>query len=258
MRLRRQRVRMLQRHWQSMARADALWAVLTDPAKTGRRWNREEFYATGRATIAAHMARLAEAAGSEGRGAREGRALDFGCGVGRLTWVLGEYFAEVVGVDLAEEMLNQARAYRTPPGGVSFVLNTRPDLRAWGEDSFDFVYSYLVLQHNPPVLMETFIREFCRVCRPGGYVMFQLPTHRVVPRRPKAWWLWLWPPVWAERAWRAFNRVAAVRGEMEVNVLPAARVRELLRVAGMREVHEWEDSSAGAEYQGILYLARKG
>ena len=121
--------------------------------------------------------------------------MDIWCGVGRLTWALHEHFAAVVGVDIAEEMLAQARAQRPATEAVQFVLNAKPDLRGWADGSFDFVYCQLVLQHNPVELMEVFVAEFCRVCRAGGYVMFQLPAERVARRAAKAWWLWLWSTV---------------------------------------------------------------
>lgn len=45
-------LRELQRNWDGLARHDAMWAVLSDPAKFGRRWDRDEFFASGRAEIA--------------------------------------------------------------------------------------------------------------------------------------------------------------------------------------------------------------
>ena len=39
-----------------------------------------------------------------------GRALDFGCGAGRLTRALAARFESVVGVDVADAMLDKARA----------------------------------------------------------------------------------------------------------------------------------------------------
>lgn len=264
MKLLKQRATILRRHWEDMARSDALWAVLTDPAKKGGGWNEAAFYETGRETIAAHVALLPAEEGAGGPGSqtdgpkkRRGRALDFGCGVGRLTWALADHFQHVVGVDISASMLGKARAHRAETGNVDFVLNTTPDLRAWADGSFDFVYSHLVLQHNPVPLIETFIGELCRVCRPGGYVMFQLPARTLHRRARKPWWMWFWPPSLVKRTWRAFNRVAVVRGVMEVNFLEADRVRQLLTEAGMIDVRAYDDLSAGPGYPGFLYLARK-
>ena len=65
----------------------------------------EEFFATGEAEFA-HVSRVAETLGRPGR---RGRALDFGCGVGRLTRALGERFESAIGVDISAGMVEQAR-----------------------------------------------------------------------------------------------------------------------------------------------------
>jgi cyclopropane fatty-acyl-phospholipid synthase-like methyltransferase len=56
-------------------------------ARKGRRWTTEEFFATGVTEIAALMA---EARGF-GLPASRRRALDFGCGLGRLTQALADH-----------------------------------------------------------------------------------------------------------------------------------------------------------------------
>ena len=69
----------LQRHWDAFGEQDPMWAILTDPARKGRRWTAEEFFATGIAEIEALMA---EARGF-GLPVDRRRALDFGCEIGR-------------------------------------------------------------------------------------------------------------------------------------------------------------------------------
>ena len=55
------------------------------------------------------------------------RALDFGCGIGRATIPLAGHFDEVVGVDVAPGMIEQARSNALAAGSdnVRFVLNER-------------------------------------------------------------------------------------------------------------------------------------
>ena len=101
-----------QQDWERLAEVDALWAVLTRPGRKGGRWDVDEFFATGEAEIA----HVFSVAASLGRPARRGRAIDFGCGVGRLTRALGTRFESALGVDISAGMIDQrATAERRVP-----------------------------------------------------------------------------------------------------------------------------------------------
>ena len=52
------------------------------------------------------------------------RALDFGCGTGRSTRFLGNLGLEVIGVDISQAMLDQARAL-DPSGEYYLVRSTK-------------------------------------------------------------------------------------------------------------------------------------
>ena len=62
--------------------------------------------------------------------------------------------------------------------GASFVVNVAGDLARFDDAAFDPGFSSIVLQHVPDrSTIERYVAEFCRVVRPGGLVMFQLPSH---------------------------------------------------------------------------------
>ena len=120
------------------------------------------------------MGRAAALALPQGRD----RALDFGCGLGRMTRALAAHFDDCVGVDISEEMVRGAREANADLGNVSFEVNHATDLRRFDDASFDLVYSMIVLQHVPDRdAIESYVREFCRIVRPGGLAVFQLPSH---------------------------------------------------------------------------------
>jgi ubiquinone/menaquinone biosynthesis C-methylase UbiE len=166
------RFRALARNWEALGDIDPLFGVLSDPTKYGGKWDVDEFFASGRAHVQKLLRTLDDARATYERGA----CLDFGCGVGRLTFALAESFARTVGVDVARPMIATARRYARPGDGCEFVLNRDPDLRQFPDATFDMVHSCLALQHIPPQISLRYVGEFFRVCRPGGLVVFQLPA----------------------------------------------------------------------------------
>ena len=160
--------------WNELATVDPYWAILTAPGKRFGGWDEDEFFATGTAWAAVvvdQMERL-------GHPRQRHRALDFGCGLGRMTRAFAQYFDECVGVDISDSMVRGAQEHNADIPGVSFVVNRASDLGRFSDSSFDFVYSTIALQHVPDRgTIEAYIREFCRVMRPEGLVAFQLPSH---------------------------------------------------------------------------------
>ncbi|MEX2661251.1 MAG: methyltransferase domain-containing protein [Vicinamibacterales bacterium] len=159
--------------WDAHAERDPLWAVLSDQGKEDRNWNVQRFFDTGVNEIAEILYQL----NVRDISATPGRALDFGCGVGRLTQALALHFPEVVGVDISSQMIKMAISLNRYPKAASFVCNQAPHLGIFGDEYFDFIYSNLVLQHIAPELTLVYVREFFRVLRPGGLLIFQSPSH---------------------------------------------------------------------------------
>ena len=70
--------------WDELGRRDAMWAVLSGPLEGRRSWNRDDFFRTGVEEVAAVLRRTTQL----GALPHLGRALDFGCGIGRLSQAL--------------------------------------------------------------------------------------------------------------------------------------------------------------------------
>jgi SAM-dependent methyltransferase len=171
----------LDRHrqdWDRLAETDALWAVLTEPGTKGGRWDVDAFFATGEAEIA----QVLRVARSHDRPSGRARALDFGCGVGRLTRALAGRFDTVVGVDVSSAMIEQAQQHNAAHPGCEFRVNGDGDLRQFDAGTFDFVYSNIVLQHLRSVPEITgYLGELLRVTRPDGLVVFGLANRVPFP-----------------------------------------------------------------------------
>lgn len=168
------------RDWEELSQLDPLFAILTEKEKQFGKWDPKEFFASGQAEIDALMKSCGIPAGDHGR------ALDFGCGVGRLSNALRLYFGDVWGVDVSSGMVELARRYVT---SCSFVVNQSDNLSQFGNDSFDFIYSNIVLQHQPSKeIARSYIREFVRLLKPEGMAVFQMPyklslRHALQPKR---------------------------------------------------------------------------
>jgi SAM-dependent methyltransferase len=168
------------RDWEEMAKLDPLWAILSTPEKRFGNWDLEEFLRTGEQEIAALLAKAKEL----GLPKQFRRAIDFGCGVGRLTRALRPQFALCHGVDISSRMLEMA-ARLTP----ECDFRRGQDLSSFPNAYADFIYSTLVLQHQPSRKHAAdLIRDMVRALAPGGFLAFQIPVNlplrnRIQPRR---------------------------------------------------------------------------
>jgi ubiquinone/menaquinone biosynthesis C-methylase UbiE len=245
------------RHWNRFARVDPFWAVLTDPTKVGRRWEVEEFFKTGRDAIEVQVRAVREQLPQLGRR----RALDFGCGVGRLSQALADHFDEVEGVDIAEDMLAHAQRHNRHGSRVTYHHNTRADLQFLPDNRFDFILSDITLQHVEPQYARAYIAEFVRVCAPGGAISFQLPSWIPPGDRPEKFkFSWYPPTLWTRiRRFtrRGWDRYFPSNPIMEVHAIPQEEVRQILESAGATVVAVEPNAAAGPAIESYRYLATK-
>lgn len=160
--------------WEALAQLDPMWAILTSPAKAGQAWQRDEFFESGRVEIAD----LVNTLDAFAAGRALDRALDFGCGVGRLTQALAAHYLRVDGVDVSASMVKLAEAFNHEPDRCRYHLNERDDLSLFADESFDLIYTNMVLQHMQPALARSYLREFARCTKPRGLIAFQVPSRR--------------------------------------------------------------------------------
>ena len=166
-------INQLQENFESLAAEDPLWTVLSDNSKRGGQWDVEEFYATGEPVIDDLGKRL-ERVGLSFQGSS---AIDFGCGVGRLTFPLSKRFSRCFGVDISQSMVDYARRRIERGPNCQFIVNDSERLESFKNDSIDFIYTAIVLQHIAPRYTLNYLREFSRILSKGGILAFQLPSH---------------------------------------------------------------------------------
>ena len=230
--------------FEGLGRDDPMYAALSRNASRGNRWDPEAFFETGRTEIGDVMSYVA----SLGLPLQRGRALDFGCAVGRLTQALADHFRETVGVDIATSMVERAREYNAHGDRVTYVANAAPDLSLFDSASFDFIYSNKVLQHIPPENQLGYMREFVRVLRPGGVAVFQTRNGPVVrPGTPRALLYRL-----NRMYFRRFAQRIRGRPAYEMHYAARARVEEEVCAAGGRIV-DVVDLSRGRPSKSLRY-----
>jgi SAM-dependent methyltransferase len=206
-------------NWEYLAKKDPLWAILSDPAKKNGRWEVGEFFASGRNEIDNTLAHLAQHGFSP---TRTKVAIDFGCGVGRLSRALSAHFEKVYGVDAAPTMVEQARTLNAEHQNIEFVLNQEPHLARFADESVSFVYSALVLQHITYPESLRYVEELMRVLEPGGVAVFQTPT---VDRTPL-------PLRWTREAIRRLVRTTRLPIDalyIDMNTIPVAEIERVAR-----------------------------
>jgi SAM-dependent methyltransferase len=211
-------------YWEQIGAEAPHWSVLTQPRfrPDGIAESREEFYRTGatdRDLVQQLLRRHGIAPGSLGR------CVEFGCGVGRATLKLAELFPQVVGCDISAPHLALAAAEATARGVRNLAWHRSSIAAPMPEGGWDFWYSRLVLQHNPPPVIAHLLRLAFAGLAPGGVAIFQVPTY--------------------QRGYRFRIAEDLARQEppgMEMHPLPQATVFALAAAAGLAVLELREDT----------------
>lgn len=236
---------MAEEFWERAAKQDPLWAILSDPTKRDRGWDVASFFDSGRSEIEQLRARLREL----GRVPRTGRALDFGCGVGRLTQALAPTFDEVIGVDASATMIELARKLNRYPDKARYVLNTSPVLEPVASNSIDLLYTDIVLQHLEPARAIRYVADFMRVLAPGGIAVFQLPSRKRTPQQVPD------RPVAMEPG--AYRADVQLMGGMPATMAAGETAVARVRVRNTSGVH-WNQARTGLVRLGNHWLTAEG
>jgi SAM-dependent methyltransferase len=152
--------------WRELGAAQPYWGVLTQSEYRTENLTPERieaFYASGVRYIDDIVGMLKRATGA----APGGRALDFGCGTGRLADAMSAY-AQTTGYDIAPGMLAKARER----GGKATYVDQLPD------GPFDWINSFIVFQHIPPARGLKLIEDLMARLAPGGHVSLQVTVWR--------------------------------------------------------------------------------
>lgn len=162
--------------WIEWGERDPYFAVFTHEQYRGENLNathRQAFFDAGRLQVSTHLASIRKHFDPD---FSPRRVLDFGCGVGRVAIPFAELTSvtEVVGVDIAPAMLEEAR--RNCPAALEHKLTlARSDDRLSEVDGrFDLVHSSIVLQHIPTRRGLPLFLQLVQRVAPGGMGVVQV------------------------------------------------------------------------------------
>jgi ubiquinone/menaquinone biosynthesis C-methylase UbiE len=157
--------------WNDRAKENAQYYV----ANSTKDWDAKEFFRTGEINVANDVLPDMHSICGGRRSPLDLSALEIGCGVGRMTRMLARVFGRVTGVDISEEMIEQARRNTADLNNVNLVVGDGCSLSGLPDSSLDYAFSYIVFQHIPSYeVISSYCREVFRVLRPGSLFKFQV------------------------------------------------------------------------------------
>jgi trans-aconitate methyltransferase len=166
----------IQEVWTRLGEEDPHWSVASAPIYRAEKIKETigQFNNSGKVE-ADNLKRLLKRIGME---PVKGVALEYGCGVGRVTRWLSDIFPTVIGVDISATHLTLADEYfkKEALRNVSTIkIASLDDVQQL--PLFDFLYSKIVLQHNPPPVIYRIMDLLCQKLNSGGQGVVQIPTY---------------------------------------------------------------------------------
>lgn len=226
----------IQASWHKLGETEPYWSVLTNEKFLMTNMNKEHaidrFYDTGKG----HLARIFKALERNGFSkASIKNCLEYGCGLGRVTLWLANNFDVVYGYDISRSHLQCAENYLKEKGirNVTFHHITKvSDLESL--PNVDLIYSFIVLQHNPPPVIAYIIRHFLKALNAGGFAIFQVPTYRM-------------------GYMFSLKDYLSGKGQhdgVEMHVLPQSQIFDIITQEGCKLIEVIEDNATG-QYKEI-------
>lgn len=233
------------RAWKAWGEKDPYYGVLSDERFHVDRieQSRDAFFKSGEEHIEQVLSDYERLFGTLPKSS----ALDFGCGVGRLTLPLARRFESVVGLDVSPAMLQEAGRNAALLAVSNAAFLESDDLLSRAEGQFDFVNTFIVLQHIPVSRGLPILDKLIDKVRPGGGCMLHMSIRRPTTARKRlAYWIRFHVPFGGSVLNVLAGRPIGIPG-MQMNEYPLSEVLESFHLAGMPDV--WVNLS---DHNGVL------
>jgi SAM-dependent methyltransferase len=218
----------VQEVWQRLGEVEAHWSVATieDFRPDRIQQSLATFFATGERDIETLWCTLRRVGIDTTRLAT---ALDFGCGVGRLSMALAKRVRALESADVSASHLKLAQEAAVERQQINIRFH---HLKRIGDiadlPEVDLVYSVIVLQHNPPPVIRSIFAQLLGRLSQGGVAVIQVPTYL--------------PEGYAFDA-EAYGTTHS--SQMEMHPLPQRVAFSVIRSAGCEVLEVLEDAWTG-------------
>ena len=176
------------------------------------------------------------------------RALDFGCGVGRLIIPLTEIAEEVVGLDVSESMVREAEqnCQRFDVKNVNLILSNDDLSQLSG--TFDFIHSYIVFQHIPVERGRRILEKLLTHLNEGGIAAVHFTYAKTCFQTYDGF-----PPDIAS----ATSGHSGSDPEMQMNSYNMSQLLFLIQSAGIENIH-LELTNHGGDFGAYICFQKPG
>ncbi len=215
--------------WERLGSTEPHWSVLSQENFKTKNFieNEETFYNSGITEVDIFLETLARNGLDK---SKLKSCLELGCGVGRITRWLATKFDLVHAVDISRNHIDLARKHLKRIGlknTIFYKMNGLLEFRKL--PNFDAFLSLIVLQHNPPPIIEFILKELFDSLNPGGVGLFQVATYK--------------------KGYR-FSAIEYLKGEyedydIEMHYIPQKRIFELLHKCNCNVIEVIDDPFIG-------------
>ncbi len=241
--------------WEKWGKSDPYFGVLSADEFRAEKLNEEsraEFFRTGEEHIEHRLSNIRRLFDPD---FAPRRSLDFGCGVGRLVVPLAGISEAVVGVDVSDHMLAEAKANCDARNlsNVSFVKSDDGLTGLSGE--FDLIHSHIVLQHIAAHRGMHLIKAMLRHLAPGGFIAIQFYYKCDAPKLVRALVKLRYRLPVANAARNLLRGRPLGEPAMQLHTYDLNEVVSLVRDAGASDIQL--ELSNVAEFQSVILCAQR-
>jgi SAM-dependent methyltransferase len=240
-------------HWRQWGRFDPYRAVIFEEKykRASLIHSRDEFFATGRRHVQFLMERLRRLYPD----LAFGTAVDFGCGVARLTVPLASHFRKVVGVDISEDMLRESRINCASFGVRNADFVQSDDLLSYVPSGVQFVHSFLVLQHIAVHRGLAIIGRLADRLAPAGVCALHVPIDRKLSLSGKLAYFGKHVVPGCRFLFNIVQRKPISEPLMQMTPYPIGAVLDVLQASGVEDI--WLAPIIIEAQPGVIWFGRK-